>query len=464
MLNEFIDFKTLNIALAYPFIFLIIIAIILLFCSAFYKLHRSFYTSISILSLIFSFFLILSNMSAQGIEAKAFLDTLRSDIISFYASCIILFFSFLYLLMDREKNKSEFYPLFLFMVSSLLLLVSSSNLILIFIALEGSSLALYTLIAMRGTQNAISSGIKYFSVAAVGAGFFTLACALFYMKTGSLDLNSGLVLKNEFQKDPLFLSIGVIIFILCAIKLSLIPFHFWLKDVYYAAHTNLVAFISIVPKVAILVVILRIFNFMSNLGFEYIIMIIAVFSMILAAISSLSQKDIKKMLAYSSVVHSSFVLCALIPLLRYNQEDFSLSLIPIFGYWVLFAFANYAVFLILSLLRKSSYENLQGILSKRPLIAICLGVCVLSLAGIPPFGVFWGKVMILKSVIENGYGYLALFIALSSMIMLYAYLKIIINAFFIKKDKIYMTKLNFRQNLVLILCIGINIFALFFML
>lgn len=97
--------------------------------------------------------------------------TLNNDIVSFYASLVILCFSFLYLLMQKEENQGEFYALFLFMIASLLLMVSSSNLVLIFIGLESSSLALYTLIAMRGSDNAISSAIKYFSIAAVGAGF-----------------------------------------------------------------------------------------------------------------------------------------------------------------------------------------------------------------------------------------------------------------------------------------------------
>lgn len=104
-----------------------------------------------------------------------------------------------------------------------------------------------------------------------------MAVAFIYLKTGTLDLSANLALKNEFQKDPMLLGAGVMIFVLCAIKLSLVPFHFWLKDVYYAAHTNLVAFISVVPKVAMLVVVIRLFDFLNNTGFEYIIIVLAIF-------------------------------------------------------------------------------------------------------------------------------------------------------------------------------------------
>lgn len=159
-----IDLSSLNIPLSYPFAFLIAVAIVLLLCSGFWKFHRTFYMATSSLSLIVSVFLILNNIAAQGLEAKGFLGTLNNDIVSLYASLVILCFSFLYLLMQKEENQGEFYSLFLFMVAGLLLMVSSSNLILIFIGLESSSLALYTLIAMRGSNNAISSAIKYLAL------------------------------------------------------------------------------------------------------------------------------------------------------------------------------------------------------------------------------------------------------------------------------------------------------------
>lgn len=459
-----IDLSSLNIPLSYPFLFLIFIAIVLLLCSAFAKFHRSFYTTMSALALFVSAFLVFSNVNTpQGLDSKAFLDTLNNDIVSFYSSLVILSFSFLYLLMQKEEKQGEFYSLFLFMVASFLLMVSSSNLVLIFIGLESSSLALYTLIAMRGSNNAISSAIKYFSVAAVGSGFFVLSSALIYIKTGSLDIQNILVL-NSLKKEPLILSAGVLIFVLCGIKLSLVPFHFWLKDVYYSAHTNLVAFISVVPKIAMFAVVIRILNFLNSINFEIIIAVLVIFSMLAAAIAALSQKDIKKMFAYSSVVHSSFVLAGMIPLLDFSSAEKSLILNATFAYWVLFAFANYALFLLLSFYQKSSYESLNGLLAKKPLIALSASICTLSLAGIPPFGVFWGKVMILTSLINSNYWYIALCIALASVIMLYMYLKLIIHMLFIKQNASHSFKLDFKQSFILVLCVGISVFAVLFML
>ncbi|ENZ0443296.1 NADH-quinone oxidoreductase subunit N [Campylobacter upsaliensis] len=464
-MSEFLNGVDLNVELAYPFLLLIAAAIILLLCSAFYRFKANFYAALSLLALMASFFLELSNVNAFGFNSNAFLDTLNNDIIAFYAQCVILLFSFLYLLMDKKDHIGEFYALFLFMIASLMLMVSSSNLLLIFIGLEASSLALYTLIAMQGSRNAISSALKYFSVAAVGSGFFVLACAFIYFKMGKFDLSLSL---NGGSKDIWLLSAGVLIFVLCAIKLSLAPFHFWLRDVYYASHSNLVAFISVVPKIAMFAVLIRLFDFFNYAEFGTIIAILAVFSMIVASLAALSQNDVKKMFAYSSVVHSSFVLVALVPMLSFKLgDDLNFVFWVVFGYWILFAFANYGVFLILSTLQKSSFEILNSLLNVKPFLAFALGLCALSLAGIPPFGLFWGKFMVLKSLVENDLAYLALFVALASVLMLYNYLKIIIHAFFMREkvaEKELCKDLKWEQKLALALCVIVNVFALLLML
>ncbi|EOX9269165.1 NADH-quinone oxidoreductase subunit N [Campylobacter upsaliensis] len=464
-MSEFLNGVDLNVELAYPFLLLIAAAIILLLCSAFYRFKANFYAALSLLALMASFFLELSNVNAFGFNSNAFLDTLNNDIIAFYAQCVILLFSFLYLLMDKKDHIGEFYALFLFMIASLMLMVSSSNLLLIFIGLEASSLALYTLIAMQGSRNAISSALKYFSVAAVGSGFFVLACAFIYFKMGKFDLSLSL---NGGSKDIWLLSAGVLIFVLCAIKLSLAPFHFWLRDVYYASHSNLVAFISVVPKIAMFAVLIRLFDFFNYAEFGTIIAILAVFSMIVASLAALSQNDVKKMFAYSSVVHSSFVLVALVPMLSFKLgDDLNFVFWVVFGYWILFAFANYGVFLILSTLQKSSFETLNSLLNVKPFLAFALGLCALSLAGIPPFGLFWGKFMVLKSLVENDLAYLALFVALASVLMLYNYLKIIIHAFFMREkiaEKELYEDLKWEQKLALALCVIVNVFALLLML
>ena len=458
--------KVLNIPLIYPIMFLVAVAIFLLIVGAFKNLHKSFYIGISSFSLLISFLMVL-----KLDFGKAFLDTFLFDELSFLSICMILTFSILYLLMENEENKSEFYALFLFMIASLMLMVSSTNLMMIFIALESSSLVLYTLIALKADRNSVSSALKYFSVAGVGSGFFVLASALLYLKTGQIDLYE--ISKLDINLNDYFvLSCFTMIFILCAIKLSLVPFHFWLKDVYFATNSNLTAFISVVPKIAMIAFVARIFMILQYSYFDYVITFLVIFSMFSASIVSLIQTNIKKMLAYSSITHSSFVLVSLMVLLNansdfmignYNNIDY-LIFFGVFVYWFIFAFSNYGLFLMLSTFKNTNYQSLNGMLTKKPFLAIILSIFTLSLIGIPPFGIFLGKVYVMTTAIISDYWYLALCIGISSAIMLYAYLKIIINALFIKSDNFIEGKLNFRQNVILGICFIMSTFCAIFVL
>lgn len=457
--------EKLNFVLVLPVLSLFFWAIVLLLLGAFKQYSRNFYVATSVFALALSLLLLENFNGFAGTNSDAFFGLLISDSYAIFSQRIILVFSIFYLLMDKDEDKFEFYALFLFMVACFLLIVASSNLIIIFLALEGSSLALYTLIALRGTHNAISSSIKYFTLAAVGAGFFVFACAFVYLKTKSLNLDN--LLHSEYISDPILLCAGAMFLVIVGVKLSIAPFHFWLKDVYYGAHTNLVAFISVVPKIAIIIVVLRIFSALGGgVKFEYIVCILAIFSMIGASVMALIQSDIKKMLAYSSVVHSSFILALIVSSMSVSSQgdgtSYLLSVFALFVYWITFAFVNYGIFLILSLFKKTSYESLKGLFEQRPLLSIVLAILVLSLAGIPPFGIFWGKIFILTSILNSGYFVLIFAIALSSMIMLYAYLKILIYVFFKKGDPETSDKLSVIQKIILFICFLGNIFCVFF--
>ncbi|MCR8686487.1 NADH-quinone oxidoreductase subunit N [Campylobacter sp. 1569] len=457
--------EKLNFVLLFPMLSLLFWAITLLLLSVFKKLSRNFYIGASVIALFSALcFLLLYNGFVLD-NSHAFFGLFVSDNYAIFAQIIILVFSMLYLLMDKDEQKAEFFSLFLFMVASLILMVSSTNLIVIFLALEGSSLALYTLIALRGTHNAISSSIKYFTLAAVGAGFFVFACAFVYLKTQSLDLDN--LLYSEYISDPILLCAGVMFLVIVGVKLSIAPFHFWLKDVYCGVHTNFIAFISIVPKIAMIIVVLRIFSALGGgVKFEYIVALLAIFSMLTVSIVALIQKDVKKMLAYSSITHSSFILAVIVSSMSVSSQgdgtSYWLSIFALFAYWISFAFANYGIFLILSLFQKSSFESFSGLFDQRPVLSIILTIFILCIAGIPPFGIFWGKILILASILNSGYYVLVFAIALSSMIMLYAYLKILIYVFFKKSYLVESMKLNIKQKIILSICLIGSLFLYVF--
>ncbi|MCV3381503.1 NADH-quinone oxidoreductase subunit N [Campylobacter sp. IFREMER_LSEM_CL2127] len=456
-----------NFVLLFPVLSLLFWAIVLLLLDAFKKLSRNFYIGASVIALFSALcFLLLYNGFVLD-NSHAFFGLFVSDNYAIFAQIVILVFSMLYLLMDKDEQKAEFFSLFLFMIASLILMISSTNLIVIFLALEGSSLALYTLIALRGTHNAISSSIKYFTLAAVGAGFFVFACAFVYLKTKSLDLDN--LLHSEYISDPILLCAGVMFLVIVGVKLSIAPFHFWLKDVYCGVYTNFIAFISIVPKIAMIIVVLRIFSALGGgVKFEYIVALLAIFSMLVVSIVALIQKDVKKMLAYSSITHSSFILAVIVSSMSVSSQgdgtSYLLSIFALFVYWISFAFANYGIFLILSLFQKSSFESFSGLFNQRPVLSIMLAIFILCIAGIPPFGIFWGKILILASILNSGYYVLVFAIALSSMIMLYAYLKILIYVFFKKAQIIESANLDVKQKIILCLCLIGSVSCVFLLL
>ncbi|MCR6591094.1 NADH-quinone oxidoreductase, N subunit [Campylobacter insulaenigrae] len=448
--------EKLNFVLLWPILSLFFWAVALLLLSIFTKLSRNFYTSVSVIALLGNLLLLGMFNGFKLSDAGAFFGLFISDNYAIFAQIIIVVFSIFYLIMDMKEKKVEFFPLFLFMIACVILMVSSTNLIVIFLALEGSSLALYTLIALRRTHNAISSSIKYFTIAAIGAGFFAFACAFVYLNTKSLDLLD--LVNSEHISNPILLSAGVMFLVIIGIKLSIAPFHFWLKDVYYGAHATFVAFISVVPKIAMIIVVLRIFSALGGgVKFEYIVALLAIFSMLIASIVALVQNDVKKMLAYSSVTHSSFILAAIISEINLNFQDggilYLMAISALFLYWIVFAFANYGLFLALSLFKESSYESFAGLFNKRPMLSIIIALLILCIAGIPPFGVFWGKLLILASILTSGYYIIVFAIAISSMIMLYAYLKILIYIFFKKSDCFQGEQLYLRQKIILCFCL-----------
>ncbi|AJC86885.1 NADH-quinone oxidoreductase subunit N [Campylobacter sp. RM16704] len=459
--------EKLNFVLLFPLLCLIFWAIAMLLLSVWTKFSRNFYIGVSVIALLSTLCFLLTYNGFVLNESHAFFGLFVSDNYAIFAQIVILVFSIFYLLIDKDEQKVDFFALFLFMVASLILMVSSTNLIIIFLALEGSSLALYTLIAIRGTHNAISSSIKYFTLAAIGAGFFVFACAFVYLKTKSLDLDN--LLRSEYISDPILLCSGVMFLVIVGIKLSIAPFHFWLKDVYCGVHTNFIAFISVVPKIAMIIVVLRIFSALGGgVKFEYIVAFLAIFSMLAVSIVALIQKDVKKMLAYSSITHSSFVLAVIVSSMNVSSQgdgtSYLLSVFALFLYWISFAFANYGIFLILSLFQKSSFESFSGLFDQRPALSIMLAIFILCIAGIPPFGIFWGKILILASILNSGYYVLVFAIALSSMIMLYAYLKILIYIFFKQGQVIESLNLDVRQKIILSICFMGSLFCIFLLL
>jgi NADH-quinone oxidoreductase subunit N len=228
---------------------------------------------------------------------------------------------------------------------------------------------------------------------------------------------------------------SVLLLVAFAFKLSLFPFHTWAPDVYEGASAPLAGYMSVVPKIAAFVVSIRIFGMYIDLGVEWvrvIILVLSVLTMTLANLMALVQDDVKRMLAYSSISHAGFIMAAL-------ALDTTEGNTAIFLYYALFMFTNLGAFAMLWISRHKTrrfnklydhpYEKFAGLIQIMPMGAVVMGLFMLSLAGVPPFSVFWGKIYVMQAAVNAGYIWLAIVMGLNSAIAAYYYLKLIVYMF-----------------------------------
>jgi NADH-quinone oxidoreductase subunit N len=400
-------------------------------------LARGFYASLTSIFLAGAFIFILA-FGAQN--ESGFFDMMLIDGMSKLSQMAILVISLLFTQLAlckkkfAEHNFAEYFALLLFMTAGFAFMVSTTNLILMFIGLETASLSLYTMIAMHNRKKAVEAALKYFTMGAVASGFYAFGAMLLYALSAGVDINEIVIRLSDRNFTPVIGILGALALMLGAVgfKLSLIPFHTWMPDVYEGSPAPLAGYISIAPKIAAFVVAVRIFEpFIARdiVWVENIFYIFAAVTMTLSNLMALVQTDVKRMLAFSSISHAAFILCAV--LAEANNA--------MFIYWILFMFTNMGAFALLWASRNSSnlhderfqhpFVKFSGLIKTAPVTAVLMGLFMLSLAGIPPFSVFWGKIYIMSAVINGGYIFLAVIMAVNSAIAVYYYLKLIVYMF-----------------------------------
>lgn len=442
-----VSFASLNMPTLYPMLIAIGGALLILIIDLIKGgLHKSLYVMITLLILALDLGAVLDFVGIFNTTGavRGFFDVMLMDGIAILAQIIMLVASMLFILLAltnqrfQEYRYAEYFALFLFVISGLQFMVSTDNLILVFVGLETSSLALYPLIAMHGKRNSFEAAAKYFTMGALAAGFYAFGAMILYALTGSVELNQiaasiGKVDKEDW--DTMVVVIVATIFLLSAFafKLGLVPFHTWTPDVYQGSTAALAGFMSIVPKLAAFVVAMRLFELLKGtdvLWVEIMLYAIVVLTMTMSNIWALVQKDVKRMLGYSSISHAGFVMAAvLIGSSHANQA--------LFLYWALFAFANLGAFAMLWMTHEKqhdhasddAFEKFSGMIKTSPFTAVMMALFMFSLAGIPPFAMFWGKIYMLSAAITSGYIVLALIMALNSAIAAYYYVKIIVYMF-----------------------------------
>jgi len=441
-----ISIESLNLMTLAPMLIPIVGALLILVIDLFKSgQDKSMYVMLSLLILGIDFAALFesSEIFVKDGTVMGVFNVMLIDGLAILSQFIIVIASMLFIPLAltnkrfHEFSYPEFFALFLFMIAGFQFMVATDNLILIFVGLETASLALYTLIAMHNRAKSFEAAIKYFTMGALAAGFYSFGSMVFYALTGSIEINqiANILAANNYA-DIGFVLIGVV-FMLASFgfKLSMVPFHTWTPDVYEGSSAALAGYMSIVPKIAAFVVSMRLFEFLIHSGvvwLEVVLYIMVVVTMTMANIWALVQTDVKRMLAYSSVSHAGFVMAAI--LIGTTQSNSALFL-----YWILFSFTNLGAFTMLWISRQKnipygqssdhSFEKFAGLVKTSPIAASIMGLFMLSLAGVPPFALFWGKIYMISSAVTSGYTVLALTMALNSAIAGYYYLKLIVYMF-----------------------------------
>ena len=336
--------------------------------------------------------------------------------------------------LQAEIRVTEVFPLTLFAVAGMLLFPVATDLITLFVALEVLSLPLYLMAGLSRRRRLASqeAALKYFLLGAFSSAFFLLGIAYLYGYSGSITLAGIQESVVGGSGNDVFLLIGIaFLSVGLLFKVGAVPFHAWSPDVYQGSPTAITGFMAAATKVAAFGAILRIFYVaFANAEWQWkpALVIISIITMVFGSVVAITQRDVKRMLAYSSIAHAGFLLAGVIALSRSGLES---SIFYLFAYGV----ATVGTFGIVSLIRDSSGEvgdlnRWSGLGKRSPLLASTFAFFLLAFAGIPLTSGFIGKFSIVSAAYESGNTTILIAGVLSSAVAAFFYIRVIVLMFF----------------------------------
>ncbi len=324
-------------------------------------------------------------------------------------------------------DRFEFPVLILLCSVGMMIMVSATNLMSLYIGLELQSLSIYVMAAFnRDDLRSSEAGLKYFVLGALASGLLLYGISLAYGFSGSMDFAQ---LRTAFSGDSpaAGLVVGVVFIVAgMAFKISAVPFHMWTPDVYEGAPTAVTAFMSTAPKVAAIALLLRALEVpFGHLGAEWaqLIVLVSIGSMLLGSLAAIGQTSIKRLMAYSSIGHMGYALIGL-------ATNSAAGIQGVLIYMTTYVFMSAGVFACLIAMRRSGrplekIADLSGLARTDPMLALAFGVFMFSMAGIPPFSGFFGKLYVFYAAVQRGYWTLAVIGVLTSVIGAYYYLRVV---------------------------------------
>ncbi|MBZ0201291.1 MAG: NADH-quinone oxidoreductase subunit N [Ignavibacteriaceae bacterium] len=354
------------------------------------------------------------------------------------------------------SNYGEYYILIQLSVLGMMLMSGAKDLLVIFLGLELMSVTFYALAGInRKRAKSNEAALKYFLLGAFSTGFLVYGIALIYGSVGSTSIS---VIVEKFMglsTNYLFIA-GFLLFLIGFLfKMAAFPFHMWAPDVYQGSATTVAGLFSTGGKAAafsaVIITLGAFFNAGGAYTFTPYLSVIAVLSMLYGNIVAISQTDIKRMLAYSSIAHAGYIIIGL-------AAGNSQGIAGIIFYLIVYTFMNLGAFGIVSLIEGKDETNLDiqsysGLANKHPMLAALLAIVMFSLAGIPPFAGFFGKYYLFIAAIKSNLTWLAIIGVISSAISLYFYLRIVVLMYFKEADKEVVVERNTAGLLAVIISV-----------
>ena len=417
---------------------------------------------IVLLGLIATF---IFNIQDWNVANNTFYNMLQFDNYAIAFSSVIILVAFLWFLMaegffKEETNMTDHYSLVLFALVGAVILVSYTNMTMLFLGIEILSIPMYILVG--SSKNDLSSNeasFKYLIMGAFATGFLLFGIALIYGATGSFDLatiKTGISVQGA---TPTIFYVGMLMMLVgLSFKVSAVPFHFWAPDVYEGAPTVITAFMATIVKLAAFAAFLRLFDvtfFRVSASWMNIVWVLAALTMLVGNITAVFQTRTKRMLAYSSVAHAGYMLMALLAMNMYSNS-------AILFYGLAYSIGSIATFTIVSIVAEARGDDgihaFNGLCKSNTLLAVVMSIALLSLAGIPPTAGFFAKYVIFTSSFLAGNVFLVGAAILASLIGVYYYFRLIIAMYFKEGNS---EKINVEMNhKLLLIVVAIAIIAL----
>lgn len=434
-----------------PELVLTVFGAIIMLAEAFYK-GRESRKPLGVIAFVGAMLAFAASAYQSHYMGYGFFGLVRVDHFSIFFHAVICLVSAFAILAsldwvdDQIDRMGEYYALILLGTVGMVLMSSAMELVLIFIALEISSIASYVLAGFRRrSASSAESALKYFLLGSFATAFFLYGVALIFGGVGTTNIDSltfsiannlrPAMVGNNMEMVPISLGLVyaavALMFVGIGFKVAAAPFHVWTPDVYEGAPSPVVALMSTAPKAAAFAVLLRIFIAAATPGWFWMVWAVAALSMTLGNIGALVQNNIKRLLAYSSIAHAGYLLVAFVGFRSSDPGSAQLGITAAIFYACSYAFMNLGAFIVVSQIagpdeRFTSLEDYAGLARRSPVLAATLTIFLLSLIGIPLTGGFFAKFYVFSAALQGKLIWLTIIGVVNSAVAAYYYLRVIV--------------------------------------